>query len=83
MPRAKTAKAASSISKARYEQESMREPYGRGVDETDPQGERWSAPAKTKSAYPRNAPGKRKSDAAAPAKPAKKPSLQRARGKKR
>ncbi len=79
MPRAKTTKVTASTAKARYEQDSMREPYGRGADESDPQGKRWSGPAPAESAYPRNAPGKRKSDPEMTAKPSKKATLQRPR----
>lgn len=79
MPRAKTTKTTTAAEKAQYEQDSMREPYGRGADESDPQGKRWSGPAQTKSDYPRNAPGKRKSDPEVTAKPVKKATLQRSR----
>jgi hypothetical protein len=40
-----------------YQQQSMREPYGRGADEKDPLGRRWTRTGK--SAYPKNTPGQR------------------------
>jgi hypothetical protein len=56
--------------RAVYEQQSTREPYGRGSDESDPLARKWSDANKPrKSAYPRNIPHQRKPAATTDTKP--------------